>query len=248
MTLKLIDKDLRSKYAEALFKNEASYDKEIERKMNRLNIDYFRSTQNIESGSQIFLNKVRHKRAKWGQDDMRFREHYKLVCRNVHNKKLDNLRQIFDSQTKAYKIKMLDPILQAKFSILEQQSMSEKKKAFSIFNTEIQPTNDSTSFADMEKQKNQSLSTIPKLPNIRNPNTTKEIDYDLYMKYSKSDRDFLEKSPGKIELTVTDVGKQYLSNEKKRKSTLRKQKIKYSRIQENAVQDSRYKNLITFLA
>lgn len=247
MTLKLIDKDLRSKYAEALYRNEASYDKEIERKMNRLNIDYFRSTQNIDSGSQIFLNKVRHKRAKWSQDDMRFREHYRLVCRNVHNKKLDNLRQIFDSQTKGYKIKMLDPVLKTKFDILEQQTKPvTTDKAFSIFNTEIAP---SDNFLETnEKIQTENLSTIPKLPDIRNPNAVNEIDYDLYMKYSKSDRDFLEKSPAKIELTVTDVGKQYLSNEKKRKSTLRRQKVKYSRIQENAVKDSRYKDLINFLA
>lgn len=245
MTLKLIDKDLRSKYAEALFKNEASYDKEIERKINRLNLDYFRSTQNIDSGSQIFLNQVRNKRSKWSLDDTRFREHYRLVCRNVHNKKLDNLRQIFDPQTKPFKLKMLDPVIQAKFNILEQQSIYEKKKAFSIFNTEIEPINHS--FGNSGYNNGERFSTIPKLPSIKNSYSVKEIDFDLYTKYSKSDRDFLEKSPAKIELTVTDVGKQYLSNEKKRKSTLRRQKQKHNRIQENAVKDSRYKNLISSL-
>lgn len=105
MTLKLIDKDLRSKYAEALYKNEATYDKEIDRRLQRLNLDYIRSSQNIDAGSQIFLNKIRQKRTKWSQDDARFREHYRLVCRNVHNKKLDNLKQIFDPQTKPHQLK-----------------------------------------------------------------------------------------------------------------------------------------------
>lgn len=96
MSLKLIDKELKSKYAEALYKNEASYDKEIDRRVERLRIDYTRSSNQVEAGSQIFLNKVRQKRSKWIQDDIKYRDYYRLVCRNVQNKKLDNLKNYFD--------------------------------------------------------------------------------------------------------------------------------------------------------
>lgn len=96
MSLKLIDKELKSKYAEALYKNEASYDKEIDRRVERLKIDYTRSSNQVEAGSQIFLNKVRQKRSKWIQDDIKYRDYYRLVCRNVQNKKLDNLKSYFD--------------------------------------------------------------------------------------------------------------------------------------------------------
>lgn len=63
MTLKLIDKDLRNKYAEALYKNELSYDKIVDKQLKRIQLDLMRSEQTIEAGSQIFLNKVRQKRS-----------------------------------------------------------------------------------------------------------------------------------------------------------------------------------------
>ena len=96
MSLKLIDKELKSKYAEALYKNEASYDKEIDRRVERLQIDYTRSSHQVDAGSQIFLNKVRQKRSKWIQDDLKYRDYYRLVCRNVHNRKLENLKNFYD--------------------------------------------------------------------------------------------------------------------------------------------------------
>ena len=76
MTLKLIDRDLRSKYAEALYKNESSYDKLIEKKYKRLTEDYARSNDIIETGSMVFLNQIRQKREKWTQDDLKFRDYY----------------------------------------------------------------------------------------------------------------------------------------------------------------------------
>ncbi|CAF0735575.1 unnamed protein product [Brachionus calyciflorus] len=245
MTLKLIDKDLRSKYAEALYKNEASYDKEIERRMQRLSLEYFRSTANMDAVSQIFLNKVRQKRTKWSQDDMRFREHYRLICRNVHNKKIENLKQIFDPETKPHQLKKLDPVLQSKFKMLQTHLNSDESRVFQIFDTEIQSTSNLESL-DNQKLEDKMQSNIPKLPEI-NQNRFNNDDQDLYLKYSKSDREFLEKFPAKIELTVTDVGKQYLNNEKQRKTKLKRQKLRYARIQENAVKDSRYKNLENYL-
>jgi hypothetical protein len=74
MTLKLIDKDLRSKYAEALYKNESSYEKDIDRRFQRLDLDQFRSMSMVDASAQVFLNQVRQKRAKWINDDLKFRE------------------------------------------------------------------------------------------------------------------------------------------------------------------------------
>lgn len=112
MSLKLIDKELKSKYAEALYKNEASYDKEIDRRVERLQVEYMRSSHQVDAGSQIFLNKVRQKRSKWIQDDLKYRDYYRLVCRNVHNRKLENLKSFYEkSQTH---VNQMDPVAQLK--------------------------------------------------------------------------------------------------------------------------------------
>lgn len=110
MSLKLIDKELKSKYAEALFKNEASYEKEMDRRVSRLRIDYARNSNQVDAGSQIFLNRVRQKRSKWTQDDLKYRDYYRVVCRNVHNRKLSNLKTFYDKNTASFN--QLDPVEQ----------------------------------------------------------------------------------------------------------------------------------------
>lgn len=235
MTLKLIDKDLRSKYAEALYKNESSYDKDIDRRFQRLNIDQFRSLSMVDASSQVFLNKVRQKRTKWIQDDLKFRDHYKLICRNVHSKKLDNLLHSFDVDNK----RKWDQISQYKFNLLQQQMrLKDMNKSF------ISDSEPQINTLKLSEEPPPFQSTIPKLPHI---NSLENDFNDLYSKYSVSDREFIDKFPAKVELTVTDVGKQYISSQRQKHLTLKKQKQKYTKIQDNALKDSRFKNLISSL-
>lgn len=237
MTLKLIDKDLKSKYAETLFKNQASFDKELDRRFKRLNIDYSRNFQNVENGSQVFLNRVRQKRSKWTQDDLNFRDHYRLVCRNVTNKKLENLRSVINSSMNKNKTKFgqIDPLIETKLKILNDQ-LNNVNTPLLNYSSEI---NFNYKGRDLSRPK-----LLPKLPTLKHLNN---IDEDLYCIYSKSDREFLDHYPGKVELTVTKVGKQFVFNEELRMRTLKKQTIKNEQIQSNAIKDRRFSDLVKFL-
>lgn len=239
MTLKLIDKDLKSKYAEVLYKNEVSYEKEIDRRFKRLHIDFMRNSQMVDAGSQVFLNRIRQKRSKWTQDDLNFRDHYRLVCRNVTKNKLENLRQALSSGSNAKRAnsRHLDPALQSKLNILEDQLNDDRSSSPHSGDLPLQTENE---IVDKTK-----ALLVPKLPDIKN--MTASIDEDLYSKYSKSDREFLDKYPAKVELTVTDIGKQFLYSEKHKHFTLKKQKLKNSRIQTSACNDARFNNLVNFL-
>jgi hypothetical protein len=232
MTLKLIDKDLRNKYAEALYKNEQSFDKDIEAQNKRLNLDLIRSSQMIDAGSQIFLNKVKQKRTKWSQDDLKFRDHYKLVCRNVQNKKIQNLKSLVASKN---------------------QNRNNNGRFFNSnsFDGDIISSfrNDETSenylaIEDIPK------SSIPKLPAIYNPynNQVSRSDQELlYQRYSSTDLEFLDKFPAKIEITLTEIGKQYITAEMNRYRTLKKQKHNFEKIQDRALTDERFKDLVSYL-
>ena len=70
------------------------------------------------------------------------------------------------------------------------------------------------------------------------------LDNDLYTKYTICDKLFLDSIPAKIELTVTEVGKSYLDNKKHEYITRKRLKQNFSILQENAVNDSRFSNLI----
>jgi len=237
MTLKMSERELKSKYAEALYKNESSFDKEINRRFQRLNMDYARSSNIVDSGSQVFLNRVRQKRNKWVQDDLRYREYYRTVCKKVHNKKLENLKQSFDSQSEH----KLDPINKAKFELLKQQLKLKDAKTniHRIENSEpIEPSKLNSETVYIEEKP----STIAKLPDIY----VKDFNA-LYSKYSSSDREFLDKYPAKIELTVTEIGKKYIRNEKQKIQTLKRQKIRNAKLQDSALFDDRFKNLVSYL-
>ncbi|CAF0837920.1 unnamed protein product [Brachionus calyciflorus] len=234
MTLKLIDKDLKSKYAEVLYRNQVSFDKEINRRFRRLSGDYVRTSQNVDNGSQVFLNRIRQKRDKWTQDDLSFRDHYRLVCRNVTNKKLENLKNAISSNSLKKRSHFLqtDPVIESKLQILKEQLNDDESSSFR-YNSEIN--------FNYEPPRDVSKAIfIPKLPDLKNLS----IDEDLYCKYSKSDRDFLEQYPGKVELTITKLGKKFVSNEEHRQKTLRKQIIRNERIQTNAIKDPRFSELI----
>ena len=241
MTLKLIDKDLRSKYAEALYKNESSYEKDIDRRFQRLDLDQFRSISMVDASAQVFLNQVRQKRAKWINDDLKFREHYRHVCRNVHSKKLENLNQSYDlSQRRRW-----DPNLQVRYNLLQQQLKLKETNQLTIENEK------QNSSLELDRQASRIdltqvalRSSVPKLPNI----VSLENDFkDLYSRFSTSDKEFLDKFPAKVELTVTHVGKQFILNETTKAKTLKRQKQKYTRIQDNATKDTRFKNLVSYL-
>jgi hypothetical protein len=229
MTLKLIDKDLRNKYAEALYKNELSFEKDMEAHTRRLNLDLIRSSQMIDAGSQIFLNKVKQKRTKWSQDDLRFRDHYKLVCRNVHSKKIQNLKSLVTSKN---------------------QGRNKPQLAFMNPDSFINGIN---SIRDEESSENFLViddyprSTIPKLPPIFNPYQLNRSNDELYSRYSSTDLEFLENFPAKIEITLTEIGKQYIAAERNRYRTLKKQKHNFEKTQDRALSDERFKSLVSYL-
>lgn len=271
MTLKLIDKELKSKYAEALYKNESSYDKEINRHFKRLNLELSRNSQMVDAGSQIFLNKVRQKRSKWIEDDLRYRDYYRLVCRNVHNKKLDNLSQVFNQRN----VNNLPPDDRIRFNILQDQlkqkemkltffnlPKSEKEKENTrktsqplpkitqslTFDTEPNDTNEADN-NNPSRLTNQSVNSlrmnaVPKLPKLKNAPYN---EYEFYNRYSKSDRDFIDKYPAKVELTLTETGKQYLRTQRQNYVSQKRNKQRFNRIQDNALKDPRYKNLVSYL-
>lgn len=250
MTLKLIDKDLKSKYAEALYRNETSYEKEIDRRFKRLNLDFVRSSQTVDAGSQVFLNRIRQKRTKWTQDDLSFRDHYRLVCRNVTNRKLDNLKQAMNpnlnNKRNANKI---DPVMVSKFNLLQEQlNNSTNSPMHFSSDPNLSQANNQAQNIESNNSENLERMGVPRLPEIRNMNReSSDIDEDLYSKYSKSDRGFLEKFPAKVELTVTDLGKQFIYKEQHKHVTLNRQKQKYNHIQNGATTDSRFKDLVQYL-
>ena len=84
-------KALKNKFGEALYKNELMFEKVMNKRMDKVNEEISRSSQIFDSASLVFLNRVRAKRTKWIQDDIRYRDYYKMVCNNVHKKKLNTL-------------------------------------------------------------------------------------------------------------------------------------------------------------
>jgi hypothetical protein len=79
------------------------------------------------------------------------------------------------------------------------------------------------------------VSSIPKLPKLmvkhHEPSLSSSLDNDLYTKYTMCDRLFLESLPAKVELTVTDLGKNYLYTKKHEHSTHKTLKKKFSNLQ-----------------
>ena len=115
----------------------------------------------------------------------------KLVCRNIYNKKLENLNQCFLNKN----IKLLDDFSKARYEFLQKelQENSNNDNSFSLRESNF-------SSNTYEKK------TIPKLPNINRKQISDEfgdIEQDLYSRFSTSDIDFLNKFPAKIELTLT---------------------------------------------
>ena len=154
---------------------------------------------------------------------------------------MENLKQSYDlSQRRRW-----DPNLQVRYNLLEKQ-LKLKETNQLVIDADRQPTN-----PEIERQASRvdftqvvAASSIPKLPNIE---TIEKEFNDLYSRFSTSDKEFLDKFPAKVELTLTHVGKQFISNEKTKAKTIRRQKQKYTRIQNNATTDSRFKNLVSYL-
>ena len=173
---------------------------------------------------------------------MKYRDHYRLVCRNVHTKKLENLKQIFDENSnKASNNKEIE----VKFHLLQQQlKLNEFRHTCPDFNERKPPE---TLYSE------NSSSTIPKLPAISTKTSDVNVEAiekdfnELYSRYSEPDQEFLDKYPAKVELTVTELGKKFLNDQKQQSHSLRKQKQKYTRIQSGALVDERFKDLVSYL-
>lgn len=90
-------------------------------------------------------------------------------------------------------------------------------------------------------------SRVPRLPDLKTSRKIGADFEDLYSRYSKSDREFIEKFPAKVELTVTDVGKQFIDNEKRKHVVFKRNMQNFHSTQENALEDKRFKNLVNYL-
>lgn len=115
-------KALKNKFGEALYKNELMFEKVMNKRMDKVNEEISRSSQIFDSASLVFLNRVRAKRTKWIQDDIRYRDYYKMVCNNVHKKKLNTLGQSVDPDYLPY----LNDEIQYKFVLLDQHLKTKK--------------------------------------------------------------------------------------------------------------------------
>jgi hypothetical protein len=240
MTLHLIDKDLRNKYAEALYKNELSHDKDMDAHDRRLNLELVRNSQMIDASQQIFLNRVKQKRTKWSQDDLRFRDHYKLVCRSVQNKKLQNINSVFASKRgdKRNGDRLPLPSQLQKSMTIDELSLHDAS-FFDAAANSLDFVDGSLNRSSTARGPNHGLPKFKFKPD--------EDEDDLYDLFTRTDKEFLNKFPAKIEITVTDIGRQYINAERTRQRKLEKQNNNFERVQTTALQDARYHELVTYL-
>ena len=223
MTLKLVSKSLPNKYAEQLYKNELNYNNDIDKLNNRIKLDYIRNSQYIDISSHVFLNQIKQKRTQWKKDDVKFREYYKSICRNTYQKYLENN-------------KLEKGRIMSNLPIIPTRSQSNSSSGINKFSTY-------TTLPPINKPKSAEINVYTLQENM----TVVEDKPFSYGKYSDCDREFLDKLPEKIELTNTDVGRRYLHNKREQASMIHRHKKHFSSVQTNAINDKRFKNLVSSL-
>lgn len=115
-------KSIKNKFGEALYKNELMFEKVMNKRMDKVNEELTRYSHIFDSANIVFLNLVKQKRTKWIQEDKRYREYYKMVCTNVHKKKLNTLGQSVDPDF----LPLLNDDIQYKFVLLDQHIKTKK--------------------------------------------------------------------------------------------------------------------------
>jgi hypothetical protein len=243
MTLKLVSKNLPNKYAEQLFKNELSFSADMDKQNDRIKLDYLRNSQFIDVSSQVFLNRIRQKRSQWKKDDVKYREYYKLICRNSYNKYLEtNDKTSADSNRDYFQNSNINNILAIedtkRRNLLRPQTHSE--------NNIISLVKHENTFVSLPpiKQHSSFEFDLSINPYIKRDKGQKPFAHG---KYSPCDKEFLEKLPEKVELTHTDIGKRFIENKREQTKMINRQKKNFAKIQNNALLDNRFKNLVSSL-
>lgn len=252
MTLKLISKNLPNKYAEQLYKNEVNYEKELGKKFDRLKLDYVRNNQIVDTSSQVFLNRIKAKRNQWRKDDLKYREHYKVFCRNSYLRYLaNNQEKVKDNNRNAKNIQQQKAKNQSfvtnKLKPNVLRSQSESQIALTNFKNprDRLPPIKTANERDLEKK---TVYELIKSEEFASHDKDK-LDYKPFQhgKYSICDIEFISKLPDKVELTVTNVGKKFIQNKEEKKKISKKNKRQFLRLQDHPIDDNRFQSLISYL-
>lgn len=150
----------------------------------------------------------------------------------MYNKKLENLNKCFSSSN----VKQLDEVAKSRYEFVKRELRAN--------NSDHHHNHvNSMSMSDDHR-----VSQVPRLPPINLlSHRSNDEDDDLYSRYSRSDVEFIDKFPAKIEITVTEVGKQFINTERDKHLTVRRQKQRFRRIQDHALDDQRFNNLVNYL-
>jgi hypothetical protein len=243
MTLKLVSKSLPNRYAEQLYKNELNYSSDINKQNDRIQLDYLRNSHYVDIASHVFLNKIRQKRTQWKKDDVRYREYYKTICKNSYLKYLENNKNRVNDN------KFLNRFNSDR-NVLNLEVIADKASNLQRANSQNDVhTKEELVLPPIIKPKSVEKMERPELNTFSLPKYFNLIQNKPFAngKYSATDRGFLESLPEKVELTNTEVGRKYLNNKREQKKMINTVKRKFSIIQTNAVNDTRFKNLVSSL-
>lgn len=223
---------LRNKFGEALYKDRMSYERELNRRLDRIERDKVRVSHNMDAASQVFLNNAKERRDKWTDYDHKYRKYYRTICRGTQAKKFDSLKKCLDLS----KLGVMEDDLQYRYLLLQRE----------LELLEIEKLKDQPQVMRIENADNSQL----RLPYIKqipvhiysNPNAQSiEDDFNsLYGRYSESDISFLQNFPAKSELMNTKVGKEFSEAEQRKFYNIRNAESHFKTIQKSATTDDRF--------
>ncbi len=175
---------LRNKFGQALYKDRMSYERDLNKRLSRIDQDKNRSSLMFDSASQVFMNNAKDRREKWTDYDHKYRKYFKTICRATQANKLEKLQKVLDSS----KLNVMDDDLQYKYLLLQRELQL----------LEIEKLKNKPQVLRIENSNSNQL----KLPYIKqipvhvysNQNAEKLEDefYSLYNRYSESDLSFLQ--------------------------------------------------------
>ena len=175
---------LRNKFGEALYKDRMSYERDLAKRLNRIDVDKNRSSLMFDSASQVFLNNAKGRREKWTDRDHKYRTYFKTICRSTQASKLENLNRVLDTG----KLSVMNDNLQYKYLLLHRElELLEIEKL----------TGGKAQVLKIENSDSNRL-ILPYIKQVHahvydNPNGEAIEDefYSLYNRYSESDLTFL---------------------------------------------------------
>ena len=230
---------LRNQFGEALYKDRMSYEKELNRRLDRIERDKIRVSHNMDSASQVFLNSAKQRRERWTTYDHKYRQYYRTICRGIQEKKFDGLKKCLDLS----KLAVMNDDLQYRHLLLqrelEQLEIEKVKNAPQVMRIEN---------ADNSQLRLPFIKQIP--PHIYSHPNAQSIEEDfnsLYNRYSESDMSFLQNFPAKSELINTKVGKEFSDSEQRKFYNIRNAEAHFKGIQQTATKDNRFTVLVNNL-